>query len=306
VEEVTPNVEIRAAYTAGLDLTDVPSLMAFDLLAAQGYLVRTTSFAQSELAVEALARGDSDFGFGSSRTYWAAVGTGANIVSIMERSANDFLIVTIPEIQTCAHLDGRRFAQHSEGAVSKAMSDAYIQKNCPGIEPEILLIPEGENRAAALLVGEIDATPLKLADYLQVERRAPDQYRALANLAADLPSLKTGLVNVNRDFAVAHPEAVKDYIRALLTIHRQIKRAPDLLVAEAATRLAIDPEVLPQFVAAHCELDIWDVNGGLDEQSVEYSLEFFTTAGKLDAGLTADDVADLVYLNQVLDEIGRE
>jgi ABC-type nitrate/sulfonate/bicarbonate transport system substrate-binding protein len=306
VETPAETVEIRAAYTAGLDLTDIPSLMAFELLADQGYAVLTTSFAQSELAVEALARGDSDFGFGSSRTYWAAVPKGANIVSIMERSVNDFSIVTVPEIRTCSDLDGRRFAQHSEGAVSKAMSDAYILKNCPGIEPEILIIPEGANRAAALLVGEIDATPLKLADSLQVERQAPGQYRTLANLAADLPHLKTGLVFVNRDFAAAHPQAVKDYIRAALTIHRQIKQVPDSLIAEATRRLAVDPEFLPRFVTAHAELDMWDVNGGLEAESVQYSLDFFTDAGKLDAGLTVDDVADLSYLNQVLDEIGRE
>ena len=111
----------------------------------------TTFYSQPELAVEAVARGDADIGEGSAPAYWTAVSKGADVVSIMEQIANEWQIVAIPEVQTCADLDGRRLAQHSESSVSKAMSDAYIAETCPGAEPQILFIANSPNRAAAML-----------------------------------------------------------------------------------------------------------------------------------------------------------
>ncbi|MFQ5855417.1 MAG: ABC transporter substrate-binding protein [Anaerolineae bacterium] len=309
IREVEVPVErphIRVAYPSIVDMEDIPSVMAHQLLVEQGYAVTPTFYAQSELAVEALARGDADFGNGADRTFWAAISKGANIVTIMEQAANGWAIFAIPDIQTCEDLGGRRFAQHSEGAVSKAMSDAYILENCPGTEPEILIIPGSENRAAALLAGEIDASPVELADAVQIELQRPGEFHVLANFAVDVPKLKTTALYVNGDFAAEHPEAVKDYIRALLTVHRQIVKDPDSLIAEASKWLAIDPEVLPKVVEAQFAANSWDVNGGLDEDSIQFSIDFFTNAGRLDPGLTVDDVADLSYLNEVLDEIGRQ
>jgi ABC-type nitrate/sulfonate/bicarbonate transport system substrate-binding protein len=147
---------------------------------------------------------------------------------------------------------------------------------------------------------------VELADAIQIELAAPGQYHLLTNFAKDVPKLKTTAVYVNGDFAAQHPEVVKDYIKAILTVHRQIKENPDLLIEEASKWLAIDPAVLPMIVEAYFAVNAWDVNGGLDEEAVQYSLDFFTGAGTLEPGLTVEKVADLSFLNAVLDEIGRK
>jgi NitT/TauT family transport system substrate-binding protein len=294
------------AYPSVVDMEDIPTVMAHELLSEQGYRVTPTFFAQSELAVEALASGDADFGNGADRTFWAAVSQGAPIVTIMEQAANSWAIFAVPEIQTCEDLGGMRFAQHSEGAVSKAMSDAYLLENCPDTEPEILIIPGSENRAAALMAGEIDASPVELADAVQIELERPGDFHILTNFAIDVPKLKTTGMYVNANFAEEHPEVVKDYIKAVLTVHRQINEDHDLLIKEAQKWLAIDPEVLPKVVEAQFAANSWDVNGGLDEDAIQFSIDFFTNSGSLEPGLTVDGVADLSYLNEVLDEIGRQ
>ena len=111
---------------------------------------------------------------------------------------------------------------------------------------------------------------------------------------------------VNGDFAKEHPEVVRDYIKAVLTVHRQISENHALLVEEATKWLAIDPAALPLIAEAYFQLNAWDVNGGLDEEAIEYSINFFVEGGSLEAGLTVDNVADLSFLNAVLDEIGRK
>jgi hypothetical protein len=48
------------------------------------------------------------------------------------------------------------------------------------------------------------------------------------------------------------------------------------------------------------------VNGALTEESVAYTIEFFTEQGDLEPGLEPADVVDTTQLESVLDEIGRQ
>jgi hypothetical protein len=155
--------------------------------------VETTFYAEPELAAEALARGDADSANGTVRAFCPATAKGAGIVSIIEQVANEFQILAIPEIRECADLDGKRFSISGESAANSAMSFAYIDANCPGIEPQIVIISGSENRAAALLADEIDASPLELADVLQIEKASPGKFHTLTNFAQDpVSGLHTG------------------------------------------------------------------------------------------------------------------
>jgi hypothetical protein len=56
---------------------------------------------------------------------------------------------------------------------------------------------------------------------------------------------------------------------------------------------------------AYLAKGIWNVNGGMDSRSVAESIDLFTRMGSLPPGLNEANVADLNYLNQLLDKIGR-
>jgi NitT/TauT family transport system substrate-binding protein len=224
----------------------------------------------------------------------------------MEQVANLWQIYAVGDVQECADLHGRRFAVSNENAVNAKMTDVFIAADCPGTQPQIVIIQGSSNRAAALLAGEIDATPIELADAIQLAHDAPGQFHTLTNFGQELPRLTTSAVFVNREFAAANPQAVRDYIKALLTVHRQLAQDHELVSAEAGRRLGIDPEILPEVTEAYFDINAWDVNGGLAEADLEYTLEFFTATGDLQADLAVDEVADLSYLEAVLAEIGHE
>jgi NitT/TauT family transport system substrate-binding protein len=293
------------AFSSTADLGDLPTLMAHALLAGQGYEVVSTFFARAQLAAEALARGHADIGNGSTRTYWAAIGKGAGIATLMEQVGNGWSIVAVPAVRSCADLHGRRLAISGEGSVSGAIAVAYLRSRCPGVEPQVAIIAGSEHRAAALVSGRIDATALELADAVHLGFRAPGRFRTLVDFSTDLPGLKTTGVHVNREFLASRPRIVEDYLRALLVVHRRVRERPELLAEEARRRLRLDPGVLPEIVAAHLRTNAWDVNGGLTEAAVRDSLQFFVRAGSLRPGLTAGQVADLAPLERVLHEIGR-
>jgi NitT/TauT family transport system substrate-binding protein len=278
--------------------------MALDSLMPKGYSVVPTFYAQSPLAVEALAGGQADVGFGSTRSYWAAIEKGARLTTIMEQAANGWSVVSLNEIAECADLDGRRLAVGSEGSVAKAMTDAFLQENCPGTVPEILYLPGSESRAAALLAGQIDATTAEPADVVLLLREASNRFHVMVDFAVLLPDLITTAVYVNLDYAQAHPAAIRDLVEALLTAHRTIEADPDLLTSQATGRLGIDASEIPSILAAHWRIATWDVNGGLTRDAIDYSLDFYVRTGSLEPGLESGDVADLSFLETGLSELG--
>jgi NitT/TauT family transport system substrate-binding protein len=292
---------IHVAYPSAADLGDLPSLMVEAQLTREGYDVRTTFYARAQLAVEAVARGHADVGMGSTRTYWAAIARGADVVTVMEQVANGWSLVARPEITTCAGLHGKRLALSSEGSLSAALSLAYVRRSCPGTEPRIVIIAGSENRAAALLAGAVDASPVELAEAVRLGRKAPGRIHTLVDFAATQPGLKTTGVHVNRAWAEKNPAAVEAYMGALLEVHRRARSDAAGLTAEARRRLAIDGPV----VAAHLAAGVWDVNGGLTTKAVADTLEFFIAAGSLPRGLTPQRVADLGPLERVLAGLGR-
>ncbi len=295
---------LRVAYPSQADFEDVPSLIAAERLSARGYKVETTFFAQPELAIEAITRGSADIGNGSARTYLKAIQKGAPIKVIAEQAGNSWSILAVRSIRACADLDGKRLAIHSEGAVSTAMLRAYLQKQCPQAKPNMVIIPGSENRAAALLAGQIDATPAELADVVQVLAKRPDDFHVMANFAKDVPELKATLLYASTRIIAEAPTAVQDYVETVVQVHRDINRNPKLLEEAAPKYLSIPKELLPDVVKAHMAANAFDPNGGLSSAAMEFSIKFFTETGDLDPGLTVSQATDLSFLEKSLAKLG--
>lgn len=302
----TKSGTIRVGFASNADVGDVPSLMAHELLRAQGYTIEGKNFAGADLQVSALMQGDLDIANGSMRTVWIAQSQKPDASTIMEQVKDNWLLIAKPEFKACADLEGQRIAFTNTGSLNYALFTAHTQEHCPDLKYDQLFISSSENRAAALLAGELEATPLSLSDWIQVQQKEPDRFHVLVNYAEELPELKTTGVHVNRAFAEQHPEAVRDYIRALITVHRTIQSDPTALPKAIVKFLDLDAETAQTVAKAYLALDMWDQNGGLGREDVQYSIDFFTKSGSLPEGLTVDGVAELSYLNQVLEEMGRK
>ena len=296
---------LRVGFSTEADVGDIPSLMAHDRLRAEGYSVETNFFSAADVQVAALTQGSVDIGNGSTRTAWNAVGKGAEIVTIAEQAADVWSIVVSNEIKTCADLQGKRVGLTSSSSLNAALLKAYL-KNCPGTEPQILTIANSSARAAALLAGELDATPLELADVAELNEKAPTRFHTLVDFATELPRLKTTGVHASRAFLQKNPELARAYLKALFHVHRDIRANPQLLTDAIVRYLKMDAATAKRLGEAYLARNIWDPNGGMTPEGVAYSVDFFTQTGSLPEGLSADKVSDLSYLEQVLAEIGRK
>ncbi|MGE3176831.1 MAG: ABC transporter substrate-binding protein [Vicinamibacterales bacterium] len=288
---------LRVAYTSAVDIGDLPSLIALRALEERGYTVEPTFFAQPELAVEALARGDVEIANGGARAFWAADAKGADLVMLMEHSENGYLIAGRTEIARCEDLHDRTLALSSSGALPTAIGRAFLQQ-CPRIEPRILTMPHSGDRLSALLGGAVDAAVLQRADIARLQRDAPGRFHALATPHA-VSHLDLEGVFVSRRFLAEHRQVVVDYVRERIFANRRVLDNAGLLHDEARRWPdvgSLDAGVVDGEVSAPA----WTRDGGVSGESIAATVDFFVTAGALPQSVDPGAVADLSLLSDAL------
>jgi len=301
--------EFVVAETA-VGIGSVAFRAAIDELRAQGYSIDTPELAESELVTQGVASGQFQIGSGANNSALLVREAGAPIKFIVDRNANEWTVVTTAEIDDCEELVNSRVAIHSSGSVSGAMIRDWIEQNCPGSEFEPLIIAGSQNRAAALEAGEIDATPAELRDWIVLRETGGDAYKLLVNFSEELPQLHPTSMYGNTEWMEQNPDVVEDLIREILLQNRRIN-------SEEGYLLSLYQEYLPEEAASdtaktvtdtYVELELFDNNGGLTPEAIEYTAAFFgpNGTGDLQEEMPADEIADFSYLENVLDGIGRE
>ena len=98
-------------------------------------------------------------------------------------------------------------------------------------------------------------------------------------------------------------------IKALIEQHRQIEGDAAYLksIAEQFVPDAINAETIDLATEKYVELKMFPTDGGLTEENLQYTVEFFGPDGtkSTEKEMTVDEVADLQYLQMALDALGN-
>jgi ABC-type nitrate/sulfonate/bicarbonate transport system substrate-binding protein len=305
--ELPGTKEFTIGFTSA-GLSSAPFLAAIDALNNGGYTITVQILDSSELVTEGVSSGGFALGSGANNSSMTAVEKGANLKVVVARVNNEWTLYARTDITDCAGLGGQRLAIHSQGAVSTAMVHNYVDTVCPGTEPNYVVIEGSNNRVAAMLADQIDASPLELSDSITIEAEAADRYHLISSFAADLPDLQTTSVYVNGDFAAENPGSVLAVVKAVLEQHRMIDGDPAYLksIAEEFVGDAINPDTIEEAAAKYVELGMFPTDGGLTQANLEYTAEFFGPDGTVSTEtlLELDQFADLSFLSMALDELG--
>jgi NitT/TauT family transport system substrate-binding protein len=287
-------------------VVDIPALMALDSLKEQGYTVQVVTLASADLINEALIRGDIEVGSASTSFAISAIAKGADLRMIVGRANMTFNLITQSRILTCRDLTGKALSFSSRQAVGYIMYDAYLKQHCAGVAPQIVLTSESQNRVAALTANQVDGAYLELEDWVTLQRRAPGKFHILLDFAKEFPQVQYTALSIRREWAKQNPETVKDYVLALLTAERTVMSVPGALQDGIVKYLSRDSAQAQELAAAYISAGAWDVNGGLTRDNLGTTLEFLASSGLVPQDTKVDNVADLSYLNAVLDKIGRK
>ncbi|MBX3031201.1 MAG: ABC transporter substrate-binding protein [Chloroflexi bacterium] len=304
---VTPETTSFQLAIGGPGLSTVGILATVADLNQQGWQIETPELSAGELQLQGVASGQFQMSSGQGPGVLLAVQQGLPVKIPMSRIKNEWTLYSKSEITECAQLDGSRLAIHSEGSPATFMVRDWIAQNCPGITPNYIILPGSENRYAALLAGEIDASPIELPDAIALEAEAGDRFGRLTSFAETLPDLLLTPIYVNSDWAAANPNTVSVFLEELLQQHRKFNADAEYFKARVLEVLpATDPARVDASVAAYRELEMYDPNGGIAPEQQQFTIDFVTNAGGIEPGLAPEQAFDRTYLDAALDRIGRQ
>jgi ABC-type nitrate/sulfonate/bicarbonate transport system substrate-binding protein len=235
---------------------------------------------------------------------WTAVGRGAHLRTVMDHVTDPYRLIAGPGVTRCADLDAHRLALPGESAITTHLVHAFIAQECPSVKPEVMSLGESTSQSAALLAGAIDAVAIELSSWLWLQQQAPGRFTMLSDFSARWPTIKTTGVHVNADFAARHGEVVRDYLRALVDANRDVKADPGLLVSAANAHMGRSEDWLAA-ARAYLDAGVWPEPGTFTRAAVDDTLRFFKTYSRLDTRLTADAVADVRFLEDILAHPGQ-
>lgn len=304
--EARAQKKVRFAYPSSADMGDIPSLLAWEQLKAQGIDVTPKFFPKTDLAVQAVVAGEAEIGSAAGIAVVKAVESGMNLRIIGEQVRNEWQLVAPVSIKDAKQLDGKRVGYHAPITVTEALVK-WMAKHYK-INPTWMIVPGSDVRAEALMRGQLDATPAEIGDVLNILKAKPGQFHVLISYAKIFPQLIGSMYFARTDYLQKNGPVVESVLEAILKAHRSVEAQP-ALVKENALRLLPEtkPELIEATAAAYKELRIWDINGGADKERGEASIKFFEEAGLLKRGVvTFQQAFDAAPLDRALKKIGRK
>ena len=296
---------------AGVGISTVPLLAAVDELTAQGYTVETPEVSGYELATEGVAQERFHFSAGVTGANLQAIEQGAPLAIIGSRVGNEFLLYAREGLDSCEEIMASRVAIHSPGSSSGLMMRSWAEENCPEGTPwEPLIIEGSQNRLAAMLADQLDASPVDFASAFILDDEGG--FERVVVFKDALEGVNTSTIAGNVDWMAENPDVTRDFLRELILQHRRINSEDgylfELYERYLPEEVEADPETAQLIVNEYVDLQLFDNNLDLDQAAVERTLEYYGPSGtaEVETEQTADEVADLSYLEDVLDELGRE
>ena len=289
-------------------VVNVPMLVGLRLLEREdGIKVTVKDLRSPEAVMLAVIEGQGQLGTGFA-PFYPAIEKNAPVRGVMELSRPEFVVMAKKELADVKALNGVRLASHSPKATVQSLLEYYL-KSHPGVQPNVVFIPEGSPaRAEALLRGAVDAAAFDLTAAQVVSERAPGKFHILIDFT-DQPVSSSSLV-VNNDFARKRPEIVQKVVRRLVQSYREGAKDPRFWVRERGDTLKeVDDAKLESQLRALVK--IFDLNGGLGRMNGPGAVEnlaFQVATGNLTGPATkwkSEQFFDAAPLEAVLKDAGR-
>ena len=307
-----PVAGAKLAVVYGSDsigVNDWPTKVAWDNLIARNMDVDIQFVAESELAVQALIRGDVQIAHSNPPVAINANEQDATIKAFNDYKRQSWSLASKVSIEKVEDLAGKTVAVHGETSFTKTVADLIIKEyNLQDVN--VVIIPGSEVRAQALLSGQIDATVLDVQDVINVENAQPGAIKQLLSFGQRFPDLTSGRWISDSDWVDANQVVAKEVMKALIEANRQVVNDPETAIKDAVAFYSdAEPEIIEATIRAYVDNELWTLNGGVTEETALAELKFYFDGGQTTLAATPENV-ERAYMfelqEEVLAEIGRE
>ena len=269
--------------------------VALDRAKAMGLDYEWTAFSDEELAIQAVLSGQMDIGFGTP--YAAMQKSKAPIRIIFQLSKLKFFPVTSKKYSKLEDLDGEPIMLHSRGGGTDSI--ANVIEDRLGIKfGERSYVPGSANRIVALIAGKTDATIVDLSNKNKLVKQQGDKFNVLPMFEVDASD---EALFANLDWIKANEKDVGIFVKALLSVYRDMAKDPTIISKETDPDGPIGQlpkeilDSLDGFYSAAVEGGLYDPDGG-GRKAAKADMDWYSAAGQLTGDPAALKVEDFWYL----------
>ncbi len=297
--------QVRVALASIKQVGDAPQLVAGKLLRDAGYEVTFQELNGNDQMVQAVLRGEADFGEGSATAVITAISRGADLKILFETSRLDYVLAAKASITAVDHLNGARVGIFSTVSDTNLALQLTLQGH-PGVKPQLLMGGFSSARVQAMLAGQMDASPVQFPDWLRLKAQGGDRFHAFQTYATAFPDIFAKITFATTSLLTRNPQLVHDYIKANVMAARQLKQggvgAVEATIREHLTK--VDPAAVSDIARAYFDSPVWPTDGGLGPEAQEKTYRALSENNFIPA--VKKPFFDRSPLDKVLAEIGRK
>ena len=269
--------------------------VALDRAKANGLDYEWTAFSDEELAIQAILSGQMDIGFGTP--YSTMQRAKAPIRIIFQLSKLKFFPVSSKKYSKLEDLNGEPILLHSRGGGTDSIANV-IEDRMSIKFGKRSYVPGSANRIVALVAGQTDATIVDLSNKNKLLKTQGNKFNVLPMFEVDASD---EALFANLDWIKANAKDVDIFVKALLSVYRDLHKDPTIISRETDPDGPIGQlpkEVLAEldgFYAEAVEGGLYDPNGG-GAKAARADLEWYHKAGQLTGKFSDLKIEDFWYL----------
>lgn len=298
--------KVRVALGDVVSEETLAFIVALERAKERGVDYELTSFAEEELAIQAIVGGQSDLGIGTP--YAVIQKAKVPLRAVFQMSALVFFPVVSNEYASWKDLDGQPFAFNSRGSATEAYGDVMAARE--GIKfSERTYVSGSGNRVIALMNGSIKATILDLSNKNKILEEAGDKFHVLPGVNE---KVSDEILFANAEWLAANQETATIVVEELLKLWREMNQNPGIIEEERVKRnlLSDQPaeviEEVPDYYEEGVESGIWNPEGATADLA-KADFKFYVDAGQLEGpaeNLKVEDYWDLSIIEAAKKNIG--
>lgn len=299
---------VRVAFASQPDFTQVMNFKWLDDMRAEGLTVEDNYFESSQDAFRALVAGEADVAVGTLLSAILLVqetGEGVKVIA-SDLQAPDYLLISQPDINSLADLEGQRVGISTPGDISDTLTRVVLNREGVDVDAVNFVQIGGTGaRMSALVEGQIEAGPAHAAEGLTAAEQGLKNLFAYGEAVPDY--LQHGLI-VTDDWIAENPNLTQHMVDLFVESTRWAAENKDEYIELSAETVEGPSDTArDQAYEIFMEIDMFAVNGGMSDELLENTVAVEQEVGTLgDDAPPVEEWADPSFVESYLERSGEE
>lgn len=290
--------KLRIGHEAPLAVTYLPMVLTVEGMTAEGYDVELVPFETPDAMTQALAGGSIDVASASTGTAMAGIDAGLEAQVFMGLGLNIYPMVARTSIEGCAGFEGQRVGIHSYEGTTGSLTTKFFEEQCPSVQPNIKVVPGSENRLAAMLANQLDATAMDIPTAQQLLLEHPEQFHIIDEFGE--VQIAASSFFATEQYLNSASETLSAFVSTYAQVLEEGRSDPSELIAKGTERIPeLNPQVLENTVNTFIEDDLWQPAKALEDDLMTTTIEVFGNAEPYENISGPDDVVNRTYVEKL-------